>query len=234
MSGEKVKMEKNRYRMLFSFENVYGIFRAKSKMDFAKSSMECELVFLDYHDCVIPSDLLLDILYFNRSGKLNLQRNDVVSVRINGCVSNFCFNGNKVTGFESALMNFYEVKGFINQERTVFLNDIHRSNKVMGVLDGYLYSIENMDINRYCFYAIDSEVFRKEGNGFIRSDYSLYKMDENGIKADNLYCRPFQMIKNALYYFSRDAKGKRKALLLLNRYELEMIMDYYQLQKMIG
>lgn len=82
-------------------------------------------------------------------------------------------------------------------------------------------------------YSIDSEVFRKEGSGFIISDYSLYKLDGNEIKTDNLYCKPFQMIKNALYYFSRDIKEKRKALLLLNRYELEMIMDYCQLQKMI-
>lgn len=233
MYGEKVEIENNRYQMFFSFENVYGIFRSNNKMKFAKSSIECELIFLNPHDCVLPNDLLLDVLYLYRSGKLALQRNDVVSIRINGHVSNFCFNGRKVKSIDSVSMNFYEIKDFIDQERTAILNDIHSNNKVLSVLDGYIYSIESMNINKYCLYAIDSEVFRKEGSGFIMSDYSLYKLDGDEIKTDNLYCKPFQMIKNALYYFNRDIKEKRKTLLLLNRYELEMIMDYYQLQKMI-
>ncbi|MCI8781784.1 MAG: hypothetical protein HFH70_14170 [Lachnospiraceae bacterium] len=152
MYGEKIEIENNRYRMLFSFGNVYGIFRANNQMKFAKSSMEIELVFLNPHDCVIPNDLLLDVLYLYRSGKLDLQRNDVVSIRINGHVSNFCFNGVKVKSIDSVSMNFHEMKGFIDQERTVLLNDIHRSNKVLSVLDGYIYSIENIDINEYCIF----------------------------------------------------------------------------------
>lgn len=58
-------------------------------------------------------------------------------------------------------------------------------------------------------------------------------LDGNAIISKNFYGKPFYMMKNALYYFMKERQGRKTAILLLNREELEMVADYNLLERMI-
>lgn len=228
--------DKERFKMFFSFDSIFGIFRSREKMGFTEESSECDLLSVKMHNCVVPFDVLRDIIFLHRSGLLQLERNDVVCVRINGFITNFRYNGRTIDDPSKVESYFRQIKGFTKKEKAEYVEQIHSENKVLSVLDGKTYSLEMLNGSECTLYAIDSEFFFREKNGYVVADYSLYKLDHNEIRTENINCKPFQMIKNALFYFQKDihaGKKKKNVILLLDRKELEMVMDYSQLQKLI-
>ena len=228
----RADIEPSRYQLLFSFENIYGILRCNNESGISITSTEYKLLFIKSHNCLTPYDVLKDILFLYRSAGIKILRNDVICVHINGYVWSYRFLGIKSSNIENFMENFMEIKKFIDEEKNYFIESIHENNRVLSVLDGYIYNIQDVARKYHSLYAIENEHFFEEKNGYIFSDCSLYLLEGKTIKPQNLYGKPFYMMKNALYYF-RKARKKGDAILLLNREELEMIADYTLLDMIV-
>lgn len=230
---ERACMEPSRYRLLFTFENIYGILRCGNENRVSMTSTDYGLLFIQPHNCPTPYDVLKDILFLYRSAGIKICRNDVICIHINGCVWNYRFLGLKDGKVENFMENFMEVKKFLDGEKNCFIEAIHGDNKVLSVLDGRIYNIQDVFHKYYCLYAIENEHFFEERNGHIFSDCSLYLFDGKTVRQKNFYGKPFCTMKNALYYFCKERKKKGDAILLLNREELEMIADYNLLDMLV-
>lgn len=230
---EKVNMEPSRYRMLFSVDSIYGVFRNKKETGIATASSDYRLAYVKSHDCLTPYDVLKDILFLYHSAAIKIYRNDIICIRINGYVWSYRFLGIKDSNIERFIRNFVEMKNFMAKEKECFINMIHNKNKVLSVLDDCLYDIKDIAHTYNSFYAIEHEHFVEGRNGYIFSDCFLYMLDGNTIISKNFYGKPFYMMKNALYYFMKERQGRKPAILLLNREELEMVADYNLLERMI-
>ena len=221
-----------RYQILFGFENVYGIFRSFDSKT-ADTSEEYNLIFFQSHNSLVPDDVLKDLIYLTRSGEVNIAVNDIVSIKINGSFASYRFSGMKNHDPEQSGKNFVEISGFLNKEKSQYIDRIHEDNAVLSVLDGKIHSIKSIDLNSQVFYCIDNEVFGQASRAAsIMSDYSLYALNNLAIKVINPYTRPFVSIQHALYYYSKYQKKNASSVLLLNRKELEMVKDYHQLKQM--
>ena len=222
----KLNMSKEKYFMMFSFNNYYGVLK--------KTGTEYDIFNLNKHECMSQEDLLQDLLLQIRTGNQCLKKNDVICMRINGNISCFSFLGfRKRYSPDPVRSCFVETVNPLDDEREWFIKKIHDENLVLSVLDGNVYAAEDLIGKSYCFYAIDSEVFRTNQNGMTFSTYSLFKLSDSGIETENLYSKPFYMVKNALYCFMQNKNEGKKPVLLLNRHELEMLLDYQQLQKLV-
>jgi hypothetical protein len=220
-----------RYQMLFSFDNLYGIFSPDSEEDGAE---HYSLQYVKAHDSVIPDDVLKDVLYLVRAGKITMSINDIVSIKINGTVSDFRFLGFRNKDPEKSSDNFAVTKGFLTEERMQYVVDLHNSNKILSVLDGKVYSVSDAGLQKKTFYCIDSEAFQSSDRALrIRSDYFLYTLKNMNIKEVNPYRKPFGTIKQALYYYTKSQKANANAILLFNRQELEMVKDYCELHSLV-
>lgn len=230
---EKVALDPSRYKMLFSMDSIYGVFRRKKEIAIPASSQDYCLAYVKLHDCLTPYDVLKDILFLYHSAGIEIYRNDIICIRINGYVWSYRFIGIKDNNIEKFIKNFVEIKSFLAEERDCLVNAIHNDSRVLGVLEGCLYNIKDI-IHIYSnFYAIEHEHFIEERNGYIFSDCFLYMFDGNTILSKNFYGKPFYMMKNALYYFMKERQKRKPAILLMNREELEMIADYSLLERMI-
>ena len=107
---------------------------------------------------------------------------------------------------------------------------IHEENRVLSVLDGRILHISNINLKKIIPCAIDGKVFESSGDTFML-DYALYVYDNNIVHIIDPEQRPFIQINVALLYFEQ-MKYKKQPLLLLDRSELEMVRDFYQLQKL--
>lgn len=233
MPYEKVNLEPSRYQMFFSMDSIYGIFRYRKEIGISASSSDYSLECVKFHDCLTPYDVLRDILFLNHSSGIEIYRNDIICIRINGYVWSYRYLGIKDNDIDKFMGNFIEVKNFITKEKGCFINAFHNNGRVLNVLEGCLYNIK--DLLHICgnFYAIEQEHFIEEGNGYIFSDCFLYMFDGNTIKSKNVCGKPFHMMRNALYYFIKEQQKGKPAILLLNREELEMVADYSMLGRMI-
>lgn len=223
-----------RYQMLFSFENLYGIFRNNSIKRENICSKDYELIYLQPHENMTQEDVLKDLIYLNRSGKVDIHINDIVCIKINGAVSSFRFSGIKNHNPECTKRNFAEIKNFLEAEKSEFVSTIHDENKILSVLDGKVYSIDKIDPAEHTFYCIHDEIFKKNSRSAnITAIYSLYFLKNMEIAPSNQFQQPFVTIQHALYFFYKYKKRNPKSILLLNRAELEMIKDYYQLRQLV-
>jgi len=229
---KNIDMEPSRYRMLFSLDNIYGIFRCRKGAGISAASPDCGLVSVKSHDCLTPYDVLKDILFLHRSAGIGIAGNDVICIRINGYVWSYRFLGIKDRQIENFMGNFVELKNFMAAEREAFINAAHDTNRVLSVLEGCLYDVRDIVHKCSSLYAIENEHFIEGRNGFIFSDCFLYMFNGTAVRAKNLCGRPFSMVKNALYYFMKEKQKDASAILLLNREELEMAADYSMLEQM--
>jgi hypothetical protein len=217
--------------MLFSFENMYGIFRPQTENNNKpKKSEYYELKYVRSHDSVVPDDVLKDILYLVRSGEITMLINDIVSIKINGTISDYRYLGYRSKNPEQSFNNFAVTKGFLTDEKKYYILNLHKSNKVLSVLDGKVYSVNDSRLSTRTFFCIDREVFQSPDRAAqITSDYFLYTLQNFNIKEVNPYRKPFGTVKHALYYYFKNQKSNADAILLLNRHELEMVKDYCEL-----
>lgn len=224
-------VENERYQMLFSFDNVYGIFRSANGAN-EYNSQNYELIRFLYHTSLAPDDVLKDIIYMIRAGEFFLNINDVICIKINGAFSSFRYLGMKYQDIEYASKNFIEVQKFLVDELQRYILTLHQENRVLSVLDGRTYSIDDFDGKTNILYCIDNETFRSSERA-ITSDYFLYVLKNSDIKVSNPYPRPFISIKHALYYFYKYRNKNTNAILLFNRYELEMVKDHSELKSLV-
>ena len=167
-----------------------------------------------------------------RAGEFFLNINDVICIKINGAFSSFRYLGMKYQDIEYASKNFIEVQKFLVDELQRYILTLHQENRVLSVLDGRTYSIDDFDGKTNILYCIDNETFRSSERA-ITSDYFLYVLKNSDIKVSNPYPRPFISIKHALYYFYKYRNKNTNAILLFNRYELEMVKDHSELKSLV-
>lgn len=233
---KRLDMDEKRYRLFFSYDNVYGIFRSQSSM-IAKASTDSEVCELWEHSSAALDDVLKDIMLMRRAGKLKLRVNDVVCVKINGMLSCLRFAGEETSDLECAADNFRQIENFVREEYHKRIEHLHRHSMVLSVLDGRIFRIGDIDVAHSTLFAIGAEVFCADRDAVcgVRSEFSLYSLDQNNkIKNINPYGEPFFSVKNAICYYTATYRRAGEAILLLNRKELELVQDYYELNQMTG
>lgn len=224
----KYNVSQNRYEMLFSYDNSYGIFRAKEFVRDLCSSQYYDLIEYSRHDSNSTEEVLSDILYSHKCGISQLRINDVVCIKINGLICCFRFCG--ISKKRNMYKTFLDIPGFLESEKTHYIKNIHKENLVLSVLDGNLFRIDELDIKRINAYCIENETFVPSSRaGIVESNYSLYALRGTDIRNINPYRRPFVLMSNALYMYYKNRKRNLNSLLLFDKYELEMLKDYWQL-----
>ena len=79
---DKYKITKERYAILFLFENIYGIFRPREFVRDYKKSQYYDLIKSDYFKGDSLEDILKDLSFFARAGQIDLKANDVIAIKI--------------------------------------------------------------------------------------------------------------------------------------------------------
>lgn len=226
-AAEYLNIPSARVALLYSYENIYGLFRPKKYVKDYDNSLYYELISYEAHKDSLAEDVLLDLCILIKAGKTSIEVNDVVCIRLNGKLVSYryiCKPAGKIKDIDC----FIRIQGFMKEEWQSYIERIHKDNKVISVLDGQLLSVDNSNLKNKRIYCIDEEVFMHEKK-FVNNAFTLYGLDGCSIKSLNPGGRPFISLKNALYYFARGRKREKKSLLLLNRKELEMIKDHVQL-----
>jgi len=223
-------LSENRFEFFFGFENMLALFRNEGRP--SKNSNAYEIINLLKIECGNEKDALTDCMVYSDSGLLKVKINDVIGIKINGMQSFYRYLGRRFQAYEDVDKNFFKIEDFIQREKTGFLRKIHKLGYVLDVLNHSLVSIDELTLDDATYYAIDSEHFKTQRNSdsdIIVSDFSIYSIAN--LKVMNLTPqKPFLEIKNALYYFSGIKKAaNKKAILVLDRKELNMICDYYSL-----
>lgn len=224
-----------RYQMLFLFDSAYCVLRSiehnKELDKELDSSIGYNIIYYKTHECFTPDDVLKDIILLIRAGNIDLVVNDVVAIKIDGALICYRFCGIRNRDPEMVCANFAEITDFFEKEKMKFTTNLHQQKKVLSVLDGRTYGLEEIYLRRQSVYCIEKEVYSNMDR--IRSDYSLYTLEDMTIKEINPYTKPFVMLRNALYHFYKRRKANPAAMLLLDRYELEMVKDFCQLQQLV-
>jgi hypothetical protein len=214
-----------RYKMLFVNENMYGIFRPHKSTNKNNDSRGYDLVLYNVYDSNSIEDLLVDIMYFAKAGIISLKTNDVISIKLNGYVTNYWFCQVKNS-------HFAEVGDFLKSERDYYISEMHKLNKILNVTDCRLYSMEDIDISKQNIYCIDKEVFRPvDKNGSIVTNYTILML--KGKSIINVYpdSKPFVMMSSAMYYYNRNWRNEQTSILLIDKKEMALLRDYYELSK---
>lgn len=222
---EKFNISEDRYKIFFSYENQYGVFRPQGNIHSYLNSSEYDLICASEYSSDSPDDALKDISFLVRAGKLDLKANDVISIKINGFSSSYRFYGLRKES------EFVLVPDFLRQERNFYIDCIHSLNMVLSVLDAKLIPIDRLNLEKSEIYCIDKETFSpSDRSGSVVSNYSLWALKNNMIFNMNPCERPFVMISNALYFFQKKRNREKNALLLLDKNEFELIRDFHDLK----
>lgn len=230
-------MEERKYKLFFSYDNSYGIFRSRTaENSFAPNRSEnCDLVYFDTHECCAVKDVLTDIWCLFRSGKYILRRKDVVCMRINGVLLCYSLVSFRYKDLKESYKNFRCVNDFITAERESYLKSLHKDNKVLSIMEGKPLSLEDIATEEHIFYAISSEGGSDGKNQYsiVREDCRLYMFDGRSIFDVNPYNRPFLFLKTILFYLSEKMGEHGSPLLLTDRRELEMVQNFYKVHNHI-
>lgn len=222
---DEFNISKDRYKIFFSYENQYGVFRPQRNVHSYLNSCEYDLKYASEYSSDSPEDALKDISFLVRAGKLDLKVNDVISVKMNGFSSSYRFYGTLKEN------EFVLVPDFLRKERDFYIDHIHSLNMVLSILDAKLIPIDMLDLEKNEIYCIDKETFSpSDRSGSVVSNYSLWTLKNNMIFNMNPCERPFVMISNALYFFQKKRKCEKNALLLLGKNEFELIRDFHALK----
>ena len=231
--SEKISIDETRYKLLFSFENAYGIFRFYNDDHNIRDSRAYKLIsYQKINHPLSPSDILEDVFLLCKTNKLKLNQNDVICIKLNGEVVSYRFLGFRGKNINCIDPAFSRLDKFIDAECDDILSRLHKQNRVLSVLDGKSYNIENLDLSKLKLYSIARENFgslanfSSAKNGF--SEFSIFALDDLSIKRVDIYKKPFFSLRNALFSFQKMFGSQKKSLLLFDRKELEMIKDYYE------
>ena len=224
-------ISETRYMMLFAYENVYGIFRPKRFMADLNDSNYYDLKNFTVYENDSPDDVLRDIVFLARAGKIELHFNDIIVIKLNGYVISYRFCGsiNKY-GDKS---RFIKIPDFLKKEKEAYISNIHRKNMVLSILEGQLYYINSLDLDTYNFYCIDQETYGPtDCAGNVMTNYSLFMLHGLNIKNITPHVSPFVMLNNALYYFYKNREKNKSSLLLYDKNEMELLKDHIELMDM--
>lgn len=212
-----------RHKFLYGFDNICVIFRTDKFDNLNMDSSDYEIVAYAFHDDYFLEDLLFDIRVIMDSNQYQIRKDDIIGAKINGVNVFFrCIN-----------RKFYEVKSFTDKEKSDFIAGLHQNMQVFNAIDGHIYYIDELDLKKTKFYAIQGEEYRmdlRDKRNYITMDYYLYKMDKERIIPVNPYHRPFLDIASVLAYFfnckdfSADSKSNR-SFLLTDRRELSFLQE---------
>lgn len=228
---KKIGVSKERYKMLFAFDNSYGVFR-KTVEEGEDISSNYELIYFADHNCVLPVDVLLDIIFSLRTDSFDLCPNDVVCIRVNGQLNSYRFCGIQSWNADDIFENFLPIEDFLLKEQKDIINRLHKEARVLNILDGSTLSIKDAVLNKYSFYGIEKEMYPSSNKkNRIISEYNIYSLENNAIHKVNPNGNPFFALKNALFFFYKKCNGKNSSVLLFDRKELEMIKDYWDLKQ---
>ena len=228
---ERIGISKNRYQLLFSMENAYGILKKKADVD-AETSKDYECVRYSNHDCVYPTEVLVDIMFRMRSGeKTCIEPEDIVCVCVNGLLYTYRFFGVVSWDPEDIEDNFKSLgTDFFSEEKKEIVEKLHKHGLVLNVLGGSVIALKDEPtLRKFNFYGIEKEIYPFKPFNMI-SEYSIYKLKNDKITKVNPNGTSFYDIKNALYFFLKKCKGESTSILLFNRRELEMIKDCFDIK----
>ena len=62
-----------RYAVMFSFENIYGLFRLNGNTQYS-DSRSYDLILCDFHNNISPEDVLIDLFLLSSTGKINIDK----------------------------------------------------------------------------------------------------------------------------------------------------------------
>lgn len=224
-------ISESRYKLIFTYENVYGIFRPKRFMADPSDSNYYDLESFTIYENDSPDDVLRDIVFLTRADRIKLRFNDVIAIKLNGFVISYRFCGS-INKHEDK-SRFVKVTDFFKKEKESYVSYIHRENMVLSILEGELYHIHSLDLNKHTFYCIDQETYGPaDCAGNVLTNYSLFTLRRTVIQDVNPYNRPFVMLDNALYYFYKNQKKNQSSLLLYDKNELESLKDHMELMDM--
>lgn len=226
---DKCHITSERYELLFLYENIYGIFRPREFLRDYRKSKYYDLIKTSHFDGDSLEDILKDLAFLIRAGRIELKANDVIAIKINGFLTSYRYCGLSCN-LQRENPEFIKVDNFLVDEKEQYISDIHKEKYVLNVLDAELIPLDKLNLKQSRVYCIDKETFcQPDKSGRITSNYSLLVLRKGGITNANPYKRPFVMMNNALYFFYRKKDYEKNAVLLLSRRELEMVKDYTDL-----
>lgn len=232
-------MDERKYDVFFSLKNIYAVFRqANSRNMLSNKSNDYEVLSVQEHYGLSVEDTIKDIMLLMRSGAINIVYNDVLVIKTNGLVACFRFRGIRNNNSCYWKRNFVVIDDFIAEERKQIIQVLHQGNEVIDVIERKPLYIRELDLQKNMYFGISCEPFQYESKSheMIQSEYFLYCLNEYNqiIRIDAGAGKPFYSLKNIFNYFNLIQKGKKKKhVLLLNRTELEMVKDYYELKMQI-
>lgn len=226
-----------KYDIYFSLKNLVCVFRIKEKdSGLSNDSRDYYVDSIREHYGLSSEDTLKDLFFLVRSGSLSLKTNDVVVIKTNGNIMGYRFLGMKCTNTIMWIKNFIYVHNFIDSEKNEFINRLHCDNKVLDIINGKTLDVGNLDFKNHIYYGLNCEVFqlKTESYGTVQSEYNLYCLEDNSmISSINLGVKKtYYTLHNVFNFISNPVKN-RKRVLLMNRFELEMIKNYYDLEKLV-
>lgn len=90
---DKYHITSERYELLFLYENIYGIFRPREFISDYRKSKYYDLIKTAHFDGDSLEDILKDLAFFVRAGRIELKANDVVAIKINGFLTSYRYCG---------------------------------------------------------------------------------------------------------------------------------------------
>lgn len=225
---------------LFSLNNSAVVFRTDAEHVKSEDSRDYRIVYGWRNGYPSPMDFLSYLIVLHETYQIELSQGDVIGVKSNGKIVCYRLYSLKEKDLRDIWSYFSEktVSGFTDKEKTAKIREIHSKNHVFDIIECREIDLGSLNLKRTDIYALDGESFypmNGDKSHLIITDYSLFKYEHEKmqVKKINPYSRPFLSFQAAFTYIvillKEKANKKRKALLLLNRDELYLVRDYYQL-----
>ncbi len=226
-------LDKNIFDFLFGYKNIYCIFR------------EEVMIFKSSHKTNKPYDALVDILISNYLGEIRLKTQDIICIRIKGNNYFYSFLGCTLNSIDALNVALYFIPyqgkliDKINEKRNMYIRNSHIKEKVIDILSCKNYDIRNIDLNSQNVFAIEKEDINvlQCNKNFILSYYTVLQIvpTKSSYKIKNILSnnQRFSDYEKAIEYFYYSLYDEGNTLLLINRSELEMIIDIYDLERII-
>lgn len=152
---DKYHITSERYELLFLYENIYGIFRPREFIRDYRKSKYYDLIKTSHFDGDSLEDILKDLAFFVRAGRIELKVNDVVAIKINGFLTCYRYCG-LPCNLQGEQPEFVKVDNFLVDEKERYISDIHKEKYALNVLDAVLIPLDKLNLKQnrvYCIYA---------------------------------------------------------------------------------
>ncbi len=228
--SENIDIDEDRFSLLFLHESKCFVLRQDKSGEPVEDSTKYNIILSSDVRGNELHELLSDMLCMKKVGKIDLKLNDVVTIGFNGSNFSFLFINDNIRNPFEPDMYFQELKGFFDKEIKSFLSSIHQKNCVIDITNKKLVHIENIVTMPTSLYALHTESFmmkKKKGFKTVYNYYIYMLNDKYEIDCINPFCRPFDRLQSVLDFFVLYSKKRNeKALVLFDKKELEMVMDY--------